>query len=117
LLRRELIVKRWAFPRYSRCGWFQFWAFITGGGRVAGWGGAVWNGLGLAGAGLTADGDRRADHAESSFRGEGAMAGRTGREVKVQPDGEWLVRGAMISRRYVEWGLAASPGWRVAGDW
>ncbi len=90
----------WRFRKIHREFGFKFWAFVSGGGALAGPLEQFWNALGFVlvqGYGMT---ETTAlitlNHPFHVARG---TIGKplAGREVKLGPDGEVLVRGAMIS--------------------
>ena len=90
----------WRFRAVHRAFGFKFWAFVSGGGALAGPLEQFWNGLGFVlvqGYGMT---ETTAlitlNHPFHVARG---TIGKplAGREVKLGPDGEVLVKGAMIS--------------------
>jgi long-chain acyl-CoA synthetase len=90
----------WRFRAVHRAFGFKFWAFVSGGGALAGPLEQFWNSLGFVlvqGYGMT---ETTAlitlNHPFHVARG---TIGKplAGREVKLGPDGEVLVKGAMIS--------------------
>jgi long-chain acyl-CoA synthetase len=90
----------WVFRKIHRQFGFKFWAFVSGGGALAGPLEQFWNALGFVlvqGYGMT---ETTAlitlNHPFHVARG---TIGKplAGREVKLGPDGEVLVKGAMIS--------------------
>jgi long-chain acyl-CoA synthetase len=90
----------WRFRAVHRAFGFKFWAFVSGGGALAGPLEQFWNALGFVlvqGYGMT---ETTAlitlNHPFHVARG---TIGKplAGREVKLGPDGEVLVKGAMIS--------------------
>ena len=90
----------WRFRRVHRAFGLKFWAFVSGGGALAGPLEQFWNGLGFVlvqGYGMT---ETTAlitlNHPFHVARGTIGKP-MAGREVKLGPDGEVLVRGAMIS--------------------
>jgi long-chain acyl-CoA synthetase len=90
----------WRFRDIHAAFGFKFWAFITGGGTLPGAVEQFWNGLGFVlvqGYGMTET--AALITLNHPFRVARGTMGKPlpGREVKVQPDGEVLVRGAMIS--------------------
>jgi long-chain acyl-CoA synthetase len=90
----------WRFRDIHAAFGFKFWAFITGGGALPGAVEQFWNGLGFVlvqGYGMTET--AALITLNHPFRVAKGTMGKPlpGREVKVQPDGEVLVRGAMIS--------------------
>ena len=90
----------WVFRKIHREFGFKFWAFVSGGGALAGPLEQFWNALGFVlvqGYGMTESTALiTLNHPFHVARGTiGKPLG--GREVKLGPDGEVLVRGAMIS--------------------
>jgi long-chain acyl-CoA synthetase len=90
----------WRFRDIHAAFGLKFWAFITGGGALPGAVEQFWNGLGFVlvqGYGMTET--AALITLNHPFRVARGTMGKPlpGREVKVQPDGEVLVRGAMIS--------------------
>jgi long-chain acyl-CoA synthetase len=90
----------WRFRRVHRAFGLKFWAFVSGGGALAGPLEQFWNALGFVlvqGYGMTESTALiTLNHPFHVARGTiGKPMG--GREVKLGPDGEVLVRGAMIS--------------------
>jgi long-chain acyl-CoA synthetase len=90
----------WRFRDVHRAFGLKFWAFITGGGALPGAVEQFWNGLGFVlvqGYGMTET--AALITLNHPFRVARGTMGKPlpGREVKVQPDGEVLVRGPMIS--------------------
>jgi long-chain acyl-CoA synthetase len=90
----------WRFRRVHRAFGLKFWAFVSGGGALTGPLEQFWNALGFVlvqGYGMTESTALiTLNHPFHVARGTiGKPMG--GREVKLGPDGEVLVRGAMIS--------------------
>jgi long-chain acyl-CoA synthetase len=90
----------WRFRDIHAAFGLKFWAFITGGGALPGAVEQFWNGLGFVlvqGYGMTET--AALITLNHPFRVARGTMGKPlpGREVKVEPDGEVLVRGAMIS--------------------
>jgi long-chain acyl-CoA synthetase len=90
----------WRFRDIHAAFGLKFWAFITGGGALPGAVEQFWNGLGFVlvqGYGMTET--AALITLNHPFRVAKGTMGKPlpGREVKVQADGEVLVRGAMIS--------------------
>jgi long-chain acyl-CoA synthetase len=90
----------WRFRDIHAAFGLKFWAFITGAGALPGAVEQFWNGLGFVlvqGYGMTET--AALITLNHPFRVAKGTMGKPlpGREVKVQPDGEVLVRGAMIS--------------------
>src|SRR5258705_3555626 len=90
----------WCFRDIHAAFGLKFWAFTTGGGALRGAVEQFWNGLGFVlvqGYGMTET--AALITLNHPFRVARGTMGKPlpGREVKVEPDGEVLVRGAMIS--------------------
>ena len=90
----------WRFRDIHAALGFKFWAFITGGGALSGPIEQFWNALGFVlvqGYGMTET--AALITLNHPFRVARGTLGKPlpGREVKVQPDGEVLVRGPMVS--------------------
>jgi long-chain acyl-CoA synthetase len=90
----------WRFRDIHRAFGLKFWAFITGGGALPGSVEQFWNGLGFVlvqGYGMTET--AALITLNHPFRVARGTMGKplSGREVKLQPDGEVLVRGPIIS--------------------
>jgi long-chain acyl-CoA synthetase len=111
----------WVFRRIHRRFGFKFWAFVSGGGALPGPLEQFWNALGFVlvqGYGMT---ETTAlitlNHPFHVARG---TIGKplAGREVKLGPDGEVLVRGAMISGATWSGGQmqARDSDWLATGD-
>jgi long-chain acyl-CoA synthetase len=111
----------WKFRRIHRDFGLKFWALISGGGALTGPLEAFWNALGFVvvqGYGMT---ETTAlitlNHPFHVARG---AIGKPlpGREVKIGPDGEVLVRGPMISTAtWSEGAIRLRPeGWLATGD-
>src|SRR5437899_2216387 len=106
----------WRFRDIHAAFGLKFWAFITGGGALPGAVEQFWNGLGFVlvqGYGMTET--AALITLNHPFRVARGTMGKPlpGREVQVQPDGEVLVRGAMISP--ATWSGGALH--RRAGEW
>jgi long-chain acyl-CoA synthetase len=111
----------WRFRDIHTAFGFKFWAFITGGGALPGAVEQFWNGLGFVlvqGYGMTET--AALITLNHPFRVAKGTMGKPlpGREVKVQPDGEVLVRGAMISPATWSGGELhqRAEGWLATGD-
>ena len=90
----------WRFRDIHAALGFKFWAFITGGGALSGPIEQFWNALGFVlvqGYGMTET--AALITLNHPFRVARGTLGKPlpGRDVKVQPDGEVLVRGPMVS--------------------
>jgi long-chain acyl-CoA synthetase len=106
----------WRFRDIHAAFGFKFWAFITGGGALPAAVEQFWNGLGFVlvqGYGMTET--AALITLNHPFRVAKGTMGKPlpGREVKVQPDGEVLVRGPMISP--ATWSGGSLH--RRAGEW
>jgi long-chain acyl-CoA synthetase len=106
----------WRFRDIHAAFGLKFWAFITGGGALPGAVEQFWNGLGFVlvqGYGMTET--AALITLNHPFRVARGTMGKPlpGREVKVEPDGEVLVRGAMISP--ATWSGGSLH--RRAGEW
>jgi long-chain acyl-CoA synthetase len=106
----------WRFRDIHAAFGLKFWAFITGGGTLPGAVEQFWNGLGFVlvqGYGMTET--AALITLNHPFRVARGTMGKPlpGREVKVQPDGEVLVRGPMISQ--ATWSGGSLH--RRAGEW
>jgi long-chain acyl-CoA synthetase len=112
----------WLFRRvHRRFGW-KFWAFISGGASLSEETETFWGRLGFAvlqGYGMTETASLiSVNHPFKSARG---AVGRTlpGQEVRLDEQGEILVRGANVSPGYWKGGvepLAGEEGWLRTGD-
>jgi long-chain acyl-CoA synthetase len=111
----------WRFRDIHSAFGFKFWAFVTGGGALPGPIEQFWNALGFVlvqGYGMTETSALiTLNHPFKVARGTMGKP-LPGREVKLQPDGEVLVRGPMISP--ATWsGGALQPRtdeWLATGD-
>jgi long-chain acyl-CoA synthetase len=106
----------WRFRDIHAAFGLKFWAFITGGGALSSAVEQFWNGLGFVlvqGYGMTET--AALITLNHPFRVARGTMGKPlpGREVKVQPDGEVLVRGPMISP--ATWSGGSLH--RRAGEW
>jgi long-chain acyl-CoA synthetase len=106
----------WRFRDIHAAFGLKFWAFITGGGALPGAVEQFWNGLGFVlvqGYGMTET--AALITLNHPFRVARGTMGKPlpGREVKLQPDGEVLVRGPMISP--ATWSGGSLH--RRAGEW
>ena len=117
----KVLARMWHFrDLHSALGW-RFWAFISGGGALPGPIEQFWNGLGfliVQGYGMTETAALiTLNHPFHVARG---TIGKPlpGREVKIGPDGEVLVRGPMISTATWSGGklLAREGEWLATGD-
>src|ERR1700735_1289100 len=113
----------WRFRRiHSRLGW-KFWAFIPGGAALPEQVEAFWNRLGYAviqGYGMTET--TSLISLNHPFRSAKGSIGKVfpGMEVRVDEQGEILVRGDNVARAYRQHdqaqAVAASDGWFHTGD-
>jgi long-chain acyl-CoA synthetase len=121
---REHFLRRWwRFRRvHSRLGW-KFWAFISGGAALPPELETFWNRLGYAviqGYGMTET--TSLISLNHPFRSSRGSIGRVfpGMEVRVDEDGEILVRGENVATAYRQGGanhsLAETDGWFRTGD-
>ena len=117
----KAFARLWRFrDLHSALGW-RFWAFISGGGALPGPIEQFWNSLGfliVQGYGMTETAALiTLNHPFHVARG---TIGKPlpGREVKIGPDGEVLVRGPMISSATWSGGklLAREGEWLATGD-
>lgn len=111
----------WAFRDVHRTLGFKFWALISGGGALAGPLEQFWNALGLVvvqGYGMTET--TALITLNHPFHVASGTIGKPlpGREVKIGPDGEVLVKGPMISSSTWSGGqLRQRPDeWLATGD-
>jgi long-chain acyl-CoA synthetase len=111
----------WRFRDIHRAFGLKFWAFVTGGGALPGAVEQFWNGLGFVlvqGYGMTET--AALITLNHPFRVARGTMGKPlpGRDVKLQPDGEVLVRGPMISQATWSGGSlhARSDEWLATGD-
>ena len=111
----------WRFRKVHRAFGLKFWAFVSGGGALAGPLEQFWNALGfvlIQGYGMT---ETTAlitlNHPFHVARGTIGKP-MAGREVKLGPDGEVLVRGAMISSAVWQGGelKPREEEWLATGD-
>jgi long-chain acyl-CoA synthetase len=111
----------WRFRDIHSAFGFKFWAFVTGGGALPGPIEQFWNALGFVlvqGYGMTETSALiTLNHPFKVARGTMGKP-LPGREVKLQPDGEVLVRGPMISPATWSGGaLQQRPDeWLATGD-
>ena len=121
---KEHFLRRWwRFRRvHSRLGW-KFWAFISGGAALPPELETFWNRLGYAviqGYGMTET--TSLISLNHPFRASRGSIGRVfpGMEVRVDEDGEILVRGENVATAYRQGGanhsLAETDGWFRTGD-
>lgn len=124
LAEKEHFLKRWwRFRRiHSRLGW-KFWAFISGGAALPEQVETFWNRLGYAviqGYGMTET--TSLISLNHPFRSARGSIGKVfpGMEVRVDDDGEILVRGENLARAYQQHGqiqpVADPNGWFRTGD-
>jgi long-chain acyl-CoA synthetase len=111
----------WRFRDIHGAFGLKFWAFVTGGGALPPAVEQFWNGLGFVlvqGYGMTET--AALITLNHPFRVARGTMGKPlpGREVKLQPDGEVLVRGPMISQATWSGGSlhARSGEWLATGD-
>jgi long-chain acyl-CoA synthetase len=111
----------WRFRDIHSTFGFKFWAFVTGGGALPGPIEQFWNALGFVlvqGYGMTETSALiTLNHPFKVARGTMGKP-LPGREVKLQPDGEVLVRGPMISpATWSQGALRQRPDeWLATGD-
>lgn len=111
----------WRFRDVHRTLGLKFWALVSGGGALPGPLEQFWNGLGLVviqGYGMTET--TALITLNHPFHVASGTIGKPlpGREVKIGPDGEVLVRGPMISTTtWSDGGLRSSKSeWLATGD-
>ncbi len=111
----------WAFRDIHRAFGLKFWALISGGGALGGPLESFWNALGFVvvqGYGMTET--TALITLNHPFRVAQGTLGKPlpGREVKIGPDGEVLVRGPMISTSTWEHGhlQKRADEWLATGD-
>lgn len=111
----------WVFRRVHWQFGFKFWAFVSGGGALSGPVEHFWNALGFVvvqGYGMTESTALiTLNHPFHVARGTIGKP-MPGREVKIGPDGEVLVRGPMISSATWQGGQlrARESEWLATGD-
>ncbi len=111
----------WRFRKVHREFGLKFWAFVSGGGPLAGPLEQFWNALGFVlvqGYGMTeATALITLNHPFHVAKGTIGMP-LAGREVKLGPDGEVLVKGAMIASATWEGGelRRREEEWLATGD-
>ena len=121
---REKFLRRWVrFRRiHSRLGW-KFWAFISGGAALPEATETFWNRVGYAvvqGYGMTET--TSLITLNHPFRASKGSIGKTfpGMEVRVDDNGEILVRGENVATAYMQNGekrsVADADGWFRTGD-
>ena len=124
LVERQHFLRRWwRFRRiHSRLGW-KFWAFISGGAVLPKQAETFWNRLGYAviqGYGMTET--TSLISLNHPFRSAQGSIGKVfpGMEVRVDENGEILVRGENVATAYQQNGqtlsVAESDGWFRTGD-
>jgi long-chain acyl-CoA synthetase len=124
LAEKEHFLKRWWRFRsiHSHLGW-KFWAFISGGAALPEQVETFWNRLGYAviqGYGMTET--TSLISLNHPFRSARGSIGKVfpGMEVRVDDDGEILVRGENLARAYQQHGqvqpVANADGWFRTGD-
>jgi long-chain acyl-CoA synthetase len=112
----------WAFRHVRRAFGWRFWVFAVGGASLSRETEAFWQRMGyvvLQGYGLTETGALAT--LNDPFRSDRGSVGRPlpGREVRVDRDGQVLVRGEAVSPGYWREGLqplAGEDGWLATGD-
>jgi long-chain acyl-CoA synthetase len=120
---KHFLRRAWAFRRIRRQFGWKFWAFICGGAALDPVTEEFWQRLGIAvvqGYGLTET--TSLISVNHPFRiGKGSIGKvLAGREVKLAPDGEILVRGSGVASAY--WGgqqlqpVTREEGWYGTGD-
>lgn len=120
---RHFLRRWWMFRRIHRQFGWKFWAFISGGAALDQETEEFWRRLGFAviqGYGLTET--TSLISVNHPFRvGKGSIGKvLAGREVKLAPDGEILVRGSGVASGYWNAGelrpVASEEGWYPTGD-
>ncbi len=120
--RRHFLRNWWAFREIRRRFGWRFWAFISGGATLESETESFWRGLGYAviqGYGMTETASLTSlSHPLRSRRGSIGKP-LPGQELKLNENGEILVRGASVSPGY--WGAGIQPltdqqGWIHTGD-
>ena len=121
--RQHFLWRWWRFRRiHSRLGW-KFWAFISGGAVLSKQAETFWNRLGYAviqGYGMTET--TSLISLNHPFRSAQGSIGKVfpGMEVRVDENGEILVRGENVATAYQQNGqtlsVAESDGWFRTGD-
>ncbi|HUA91531.1 MAG TPA: AMP-binding protein [Terracidiphilus sp.] len=113
--------KWWRFRAIHKAFGIKFWAFVSGGGALAGPLEQFWNALGfvlIQGYGMTET--TALVTLNHPFHVAKGTIGKplAGREVKLGPDGEVLVRGPMISNATWQGGELRQSGdeWLATGD-
>lgn len=118
---KKFLRRAWIFRRVHRTFGLKFWAFISGGAALDGATEEFWGRLGFAviqGYGLTET--TSLISVNHPFRlGKGSIGKvMPGREVKLGPEGEILVRGGGVASGY--WGseqpVTEHEGWYATGD-
>ncbi len=116
---KKFLRRAWIFRRvHRRFGW-KFWAFISGGAALDRVTEDFWGRMGFAviqGYGLTET--TSLISVNHPFRlGKGSIGKvMPGREVKLGPEGEILVRGAGVASGYLGQERAADGAWYATGD-
>ncbi len=115
------LIKWWRFRKIHRELGLKFWALVSGGGALAGPLEKFWNALGfvlIQGYGMTET--TALITLNHPFHVAQGTIGKplTGREVKLGPDGEVLVKGAMISSATWQGGRMQQreEEWLATGD-
>jgi long-chain acyl-CoA synthetase len=121
--KQHFVVRWWRFRRIHRHFGWKFWAFISGGAALPEQAETFWNGLGYAviqGYGMTETASLIS--LNHPFRSERGSIGKVfpGMEVRVDDNGEILVRGESVAKAYQHEGkvqsVAEADGWLRTGD-
>lgn len=122
-LERHFIWRWWRFRKIHRRFGFKFWAVISGGASLSAETEQFWRSLGfvvIQGYGMTETGSLIS--VNHPFRTGKGSIGKVlpGREMKLAPDGEILVRGRGVAQHYYRdramTPLAEGEGWFHTGD-
>jgi long-chain acyl-CoA synthetase len=112
----------WAFRDVRRTFGWRFWVFATGGATLSRETEVFWRRMGyvvLQGYGLTETGALATINDPFRSRRGSIGAPLPGREIRVDEEGQILVRGEAVSPGYWQGGLrslAAEDGWLATGD-
>jgi long-chain acyl-CoA synthetase len=121
--KQHFVVRWWRFRRIHRHFGWKFWAFISGGAALPEQAETFWNRLGYAviqGYGMTETASLIS--LNHPFRSERGSIGKVfpGMEVRVDDNGEILVRGESVAKAYQFEGkvqsVAEADGWFRTGD-